>query len=76
MRHLKNIATGLGALYLVWGLTWGLIVKFYVPPINFVGVSYYALTWPAHFYCAGRPCNPFPDVGYSQFMFTFYPWHE
>lgn len=61
----------LALTYLSIGLFGGLLMQSVIPPLNFFGVAYYTLTWPAHIYCVQMECNAMPPLFVAQYFFTF-----
>lgn len=60
--------------YVGAGLFAGLLISAAVPPLNAIGIGYYALTWPAQVYCArlDRGCGGVtPSPKWARYMFTF-----
>ena len=57
MTVLRILATHLIALYIGAGLFGGITMSTFLP-LNWLGVTYYTLTWPEHLYCAQVGCGP------------------
>lgn len=61
------------AIYLGIGFAAGGLMKYAIPPLNFFGVSYIAVTWPAQMLCVNKnmECKATPPQSISKYMFTF-----
>lgn len=70
---MRRVLTHLAAIYLGAGLFGGLMMGQAVPALNWLGIGYYALTWPAQVYCAPdyTRCDPLPNPDGAAWMFTF-----
>ena len=49
---MRHILISVVYMYLGAGLFGGLMMKQAIPAMNWLGVTYYALTWPEFVYCA------------------------
>lgn len=58
-------------LYLAIGTGLGLYVQSLIPAMNWLGVTYYAATWPAYPACHLAGCDPMPPQWLSNYLFTF-----
>lgn len=56
--------------YFIIGFGGGLLLAAAIPAMNFWGVTYYALTWPAFVYCAKTNCDVMPPVSISRHFYT------
>lgn len=56
-RLFKRLLVGFIALYFTFGIGAGLVMKRYIPALNYSGVAVYAVTWPYFVACAQMTCN-------------------
>lgn len=67
---LRNFRNLLAVVYITIGAGLGGYMQSLIPAMNWFGVAYYALTWPAYPICHYAGCDPMPPQWVSDFMFS------
>jgi hypothetical protein len=68
---MRNALRILGMLYLGAGLFAASLIHAAIPPLNFLGFTYIAATWPALIYCTpeDRGCTGMPPEWAVAYLF-------
>ena len=67
----RRILGVVAAFYLAIGAGLGGYMQSLIPAMNWLGVAYYAVSWPAYPICHYAGCDPMPPQWLGNYFFTF-----
>ena len=68
---MAKTAAWVALAYLSIGWSVGAVMHFLIPAMNWLGLLYYTLTWPAYPICHFAGCDPMPPHWVADHLFTF-----